>query len=161
MRAWEQELRLVDPGGLRADHMTATLIVRQLIHCCRRMRAWERELRVGLIWAAFIALTLFYAIPVGAVQALVEVDRLQNIPVFKQLLRITFIRALLQSVFPSAPSTLQCIVPQSRVQDVCAVTAAASSSTLSLCPSADRAASRQCCFRLACNLQRPQQHRTG
>ena len=43
---------------------------------------------------------------VGAVQALVEVQRLQNIPGFKQLLQITFIRALLQSIFPSEQQPL-------------------------------------------------------
>ena len=43
---------------------------------------------------------------VGAVQALVEVQRLQNIPGFRQLLQITFIRALLQSIFPSEQQPL-------------------------------------------------------
>ena len=73
-----------------------------VLHACR-MRAWERDLRTGAIWIAFILLTIFYAIPIGAIQALVEVDRLDTVPFFKQLLEISFVKALLQSVLPSAP----------------------------------------------------------
>lgn len=71
----------------------------RLIH--HRWRSWERRWRAYIIWTLFVLLALFYYIPVGAVQALVEVQRLQNIPVFKQLLQITFIKSLLQSIFPS------------------------------------------------------------
>ena len=89
-------------GCARPQRRPAAVRAHRACLWCRQ-RAWERQLRRGLIWAAFVALTVFYAIPVGAIQALVEVDRLQNVPGFKQLLQITFIKALLQSVFPSAP----------------------------------------------------------
>lgn len=69
-----------------------------------RWRSWERQLRTFLVWGAFVALALFYLIPVGAVQALVEVDRLRSIPFFNTLVNIQFINAILQSILPSAPA---------------------------------------------------------
>ena len=54
-----------------------------------------------VIWAAFVALALFYLIPVSAIQALVEVDRLRHIPFFRALVDIEFINAILQSILPS------------------------------------------------------------
>lgn len=50
-----------------------------------RMRAWERTTRGRTMWAAFTALTLFYLIPVAAVQALLSTNSLlgfiQDIPI--------------------------------------------------------------------------------
>ena len=69
--------------------------------CCRH-RAWERQSRFVIIWVLFILLSLFYTIPVGAVQALIEVQRLNSIPGFKELNSITFINALIQAILPGA-----------------------------------------------------------
>ena len=64
------------------------------------------------MWAAFVVLTLFYLVPISAIQALIEVDRLNSIAFFRALIRIKFINALLQSILPSAPlqtAVLQCL----------------------------------------------------
>jgi hypothetical protein len=56
-----------------------------------------------MIWVLFVLMALFYTIPVAAVQAIIEVDRLKNIVVFKQLVNITFIRSLIESILPGTP----------------------------------------------------------
>ena len=45
-------------------------------------------------------MALFYSIPIGAVQAIIEVDRLRNVPGFKQLVSITFVRSLIEAILP-------------------------------------------------------------
>lgn len=40
----------------------------------RRWRMWERTGRHALAWAAFVALSLFYIIPVTAVQSLLAIN---------------------------------------------------------------------------------------
>ena len=42
-------------------------------------------------------------IPIGMVQALVNVTLLEKIPPFKQLLEIQFINAIIVSILPGAP----------------------------------------------------------
>ena len=39
----------------------------------RRWRSWERQLRFVAVWGAFVALALFYIIPITAVQGLINV----------------------------------------------------------------------------------------
>lgn len=67
--------------------------------CCRH-RAWQRQLRFALVWILFILMALFYSIPIGAVQAIIEVNRLSKIPGFKQLVSISFIRSIIQAILP-------------------------------------------------------------
>ncbi|KAK9806417.1 hypothetical protein WJX73_004348 [Symbiochloris irregularis] len=74
---------------------------KELIWKNLRWRTWEHQTRTAVIWAAFIALTLFYLIPIGAIQALIEVDRLNHIGFFRALIRIKVINAILQSILPS------------------------------------------------------------
>lgn len=54
------------------------------------MRSWERSGRSTLMWIAFIVLTLFYLIPVAAVQALVStssvVGFIQKIPIVSSVI---------------------------------------------------------------------------
>ena len=38
-----------------------------------RWRSWERQLRFVAVWGAFVALALFYIIPITAVQGLINV----------------------------------------------------------------------------------------
>ncbi len=40
----------------------------------RRWRQWERSMRTLALWAGFVALILFFMIPVGAVQALLSLN---------------------------------------------------------------------------------------
>ena len=53
-----------------------------------------------LIWVLFVLMALFYTIPVAAVQAIIEVDRLNGIPGFKKLIDITFIRSIIEAILP-------------------------------------------------------------
>ena len=54
-------------------------------------------------------------VPVGAIQAILQVNRLQNITPFKQLVNISFTRSLIQSILPgeSQMSLMR------KVQEVC------------------------------------------
>ncbi len=45
-------------------------------------------------------------VPIGAIQAILEVQRLDNITPFKQLVQISFTRSLIESVLPGALSRL-------------------------------------------------------
>ena len=67
-----------------------------------RHRAWQRQFRFILIWVLFVLLALFYTIPVGAVQAIIEVDRLRNIPGFNTLVSVTFLRSIIEAILPGA-----------------------------------------------------------
>ena len=40
-------------------------------------------------------------IPVGAIQAILEVQRLSKYPPFKQLVKIAFTRSLIEAILPS------------------------------------------------------------
>lgn len=71
-----------------------------------RWRQWERSGRSTLIWVAFWALAFFFLIPVGAVQAMVNVDLLGKIPPFKQLLDIAFTNAIIVSILPGLVLTI-------------------------------------------------------
>ena len=65
---WPQSL--TPQRGMHSGHATAD-----------RMRAWERSLRTGLIWAAFIALTLFYLIPVSPCDFLIPTWISHHLPI--------------------------------------------------------------------------------
>ncbi|KAK9864573.1 hypothetical protein WJX84_004373 [Apatococcus fuscideae] len=65
------------------------------------LRDWERRLRFLVVWTLFVLLALFYTIPVGAIQAILEVQRLSKYPPFKQLVNIAFTRSLIESILPS------------------------------------------------------------
>jgi len=65
-----------------------------------RWRSWERTVRTMLMWSLFGALCCTFMIPVAAVQALVQIDRLEHLPVVKDLLKITFFRSLVIAVLP-------------------------------------------------------------
>ena len=45
-------------------------------------------------------MALFYTIPIAAVQAIIEVNRLYKITFFRKLLDITFIRSIIQAILP-------------------------------------------------------------
>ena len=82
----------------------------QLLSVCRN-RSWERQSRFVTIWVLFGLLSLFYTIPIGAIQAIIEVDRLDNIVVFKQLVSVPFVRSLIEAFLPGeGPPTAQVVV---------------------------------------------------
>lgn len=60
---------------------------------------------MALCRAAFVASPQL--IPIGAVQALVNVSLLEKIPPFKQLLDIQFINAIIVSILPGALELLE------------------------------------------------------
>ncbi len=49
-------------------------------------------------------MALFYTIPIGAVQAIIEVDRLSKIEAFRKLVDITFIRSIIEAILPGKKS---------------------------------------------------------
>jgi hypothetical protein len=65
------------------------------------LREWERRLRSVLLAAALLALGAFYTVPVGALQALLEVDALEkDFPWLRALLALPGVRPLLVAVLP-------------------------------------------------------------
>ncbi|KAK9861196.1 hypothetical protein WJX84_002371 [Apatococcus fuscideae] len=49
------------------------------------LRAWERNVRSILIWAIFIVLTIFYIVPISAIQVYIQVNRLSRVAALKWL----------------------------------------------------------------------------
>lgn len=49
-------------------------------------------------------MALFYTIPIGAVQAIIEVDRLSKISAFRKLVDIAFIRSIIEAILPGEGS---------------------------------------------------------
>jgi uncharacterized membrane protein YgcG len=65
------------------------------------LREWERRARSFLLAACLLALGAFYTVPVGALQALLEVDALEkDFPFVRALLALPGIRPLLVAVLP-------------------------------------------------------------
>ncbi|KXZ47792.1 hypothetical protein GPECTOR_33g674 [Gonium pectorale] len=56
--------------------------------------------RLYILWAAFWAMTLFFMIPVTAIQALIEVPKLANIPVLGTIVTLPGIRQILEAIVP-------------------------------------------------------------
>lgn len=58
------------------------IIARHASDCCVswcRLRAWERTIRSIIIWAIFIVLTIFYIVPISAIQVYIQVHRLAHL----------------------------------------------------------------------------------
>ena len=63
------------------------------------------------VWVLFSLLALFYTIPIGAIQAIIEVNRLEKIVVFKQLVSVAFVRSLIEAILPGeGPPSAQAVV---------------------------------------------------
>eukprot|EP00884_Botryococcus_braunii_P016250 jgi/Botrbrau1/3308/Bobra.0048s0005.1 len=65
-----------------------------------RWRTWERKIRFALVWTAFVFMTLFFMVPVGAVQSLLEVERLEKVPFFSTLVNYPFLRSIITAILP-------------------------------------------------------------
>eukprot|EP00775_Hariotina_reticulata_P002150 gene2150-2468_t len=64
------------------------------------LRSWERATRRGIVIAVLVVVALFYSIPVAFVQGLLQLDRLQNVPVIGTLVRLPVVHSLLLGVLP-------------------------------------------------------------
>ncbi|KAK9811621.1 hypothetical protein WJX72_007134 [[Myrmecia] bisecta] len=64
-------------------------------------REWERKLRNTIIWVAFAALAIFYVVPVAALQAIIQVDKLESVPGIKQLASLPLISDFFKAILPS------------------------------------------------------------
>lgn len=66
-----------------------------------KLRGWERLVRSILIWTCFALLCLFFMIPIGIVQAMIEIDRLEKYAVIGSIVKISFIKGILQGILPN------------------------------------------------------------
>lgn len=73
---------------------------REIIWRNLRMRNWEVSFRDHLMWALFWFICLFYFLPVTALQAFIEIDKLDNYPVLRDILSVNFIRSILVAILP-------------------------------------------------------------
>lgn len=71
-----------------------------------RWRAWERSARFVAVWAAFITLTLFYLIPIGAIQALINIDQLRKIHVFAVIIDLPVVKSIVVAILPGVKTWL-------------------------------------------------------
>ncbi|KAK9819826.1 hypothetical protein WJX72_002804 [[Myrmecia] bisecta] len=70
------------------------------------MRGYQRQLRFFISWAIFFTIASFYLIPVAAIQAVLEIERLSKIVPFKQLVSVSFVRSILTAVLPGLALTI-------------------------------------------------------
>lgn len=64
-------------------------------------RAWERTARTVSIWTSFALLCIFFMIPIGIVQAMIEIDRLEKYAVIGPIVKVSFIRGILVGILPN------------------------------------------------------------
>ncbi|KXZ47794.1 hypothetical protein GPECTOR_33g676 [Gonium pectorale] len=68
--------------------------------------------RLYILWAAFWAMTLFFMVPVTAIQALIEVPKLAKIPVLGDIVTAPGVRQILEAIIPGlALKVFLAIVP--------------------------------------------------
>eukprot|EP00803_Ostreobium_quekettii_P011457 evm.model.scf_1059.5 EVM.evm.TU.scf_1059.5 scf_1059:28549-38537(-) len=67
-----------------------------------KWRSWEKAIRTNCIWMAFGVMCFTFMIPVAAIQALIEIERLEkyDIPGLNELLEIHVFRSLLVAILP-------------------------------------------------------------
>ncbi len=65
-----------------------------------RWRAWERAVRFVVVWGAFVVLTLFYLIPIIAIQGLINIDQLRKIRVIAIIIDLPVVRSIITAILP-------------------------------------------------------------
>lgn len=71
-----------------------------------KWRDWERSLRKVLVWTCFALICLFFMIPIGIVQAMIEVDRLEKYNVIGPIVEFPIVKGILQAILPNIVLTL-------------------------------------------------------
>ncbi|KAG2430435.1 hypothetical protein HXX76_009959 [Chlamydomonas incerta] len=67
-----------------------------------RLRLWQLRYREGVLRLVFGALLLTYALPISALQGLLQVRRLEKVVLFRSLVRVPVLRSLLSGLLPGA-----------------------------------------------------------
>ncbi|EFJ47929.1 hypothetical protein VOLCADRAFT_91422 [Volvox carteri f. nagariensis] len=67
-----------------------------------RLRLWQISWRTAVARTAFMALLLSYTVPVSALQGLMQLRRLERLPVVKVIVRLSVVRSLLSGLLPGA-----------------------------------------------------------
>ncbi|KAI8468680.1 MAG: hypothetical protein J3K34DRAFT_426590 [Monoraphidium minutum] len=65
------------------------------------LRYWSRITRTIAMWALFIAILVFYLPVVAAIQAVVNLENVRNVPGLGVITRIPFVTQVLQGIMPS------------------------------------------------------------
>ena len=68
--------------------------------CLFRWRSWERAVRFVGVWGAFGVLTLFYLIPIIAIQGLINIDQLRKIHVIAVIIDLPVVRSIITAILP-------------------------------------------------------------
>lgn len=66
-----------------------------------KMRTWERTLRTVVSWILFALLCAFFMIPIGAAQALIELDQLENYAVIGDIVTFPLVKSLIAGILPN------------------------------------------------------------
>lgn len=64
-------------------------------------RSWERYLRRYTIWTEFALLCVFFMVPVGLVQGMIQMDRLENTPVLGAIVTFPLVNGILKGIVPT------------------------------------------------------------
>ncbi|CAL5228475.1 g11617 [Coccomyxa viridis] len=65
-----------------------------------RWRSWELAVRFVAVWGAFAVLTLFYLIPIIAIQGLINIDQLRKIHVIAVIIDLPVVRSIITAILP-------------------------------------------------------------
>lgn len=64
-------------------------------------RAWERYLRKFVVWTEFFFLCTCFMVPVGVVQGMIQINRLENTPVLGAIVTFPLVNGVLKGVLPT------------------------------------------------------------
>ncbi len=87
-------------------------------------------MRFVAVWGAFAVLTLFYLIPIIAIQGLINIDQLRKIHVIAVIIDLPVVRSIITAILPGTVlrpvlnSTIQhgiflCLAPPAQVVKSC------------------------------------------
>jgi hypothetical protein len=66
----------------------------------------ERMLRFIMAWALLFVIASFYLIPIGAIQALIEVQKLEKYPFFSTITQVKFLNSIITAIVPGLVLTI-------------------------------------------------------
>lgn len=75
-----------------------------------RLRYWEKTVRNLAMWGVFIVVVIFYLPVTAAIQAVVNLDNIRNIPGLGEITRIPFVTQILKGVLPGLVLTIFLII---------------------------------------------------
>eukprot|EP00210_Caulerpa_lentillifera_P002275 g2185.t1 len=73
----------------------------ELVWTNLNFRSWERYLRKFAIWTEFALLCIFFMVPIGFAQGMIQMDRLEDTPVIGPIVTFPLVNGILKGIVPT------------------------------------------------------------